>query len=622
MRWVIIIAQPILTTLILEYIQDQSEGRGLYYGLSLVIGYNLLDIISNLLMEQSDFIQMVLGVKSSHGIIGVIYDKVLKLSAATNKTFSQGEIINFIDVDVEKIPKLVIVLPLAARFPFQVVFGLCFLFYYFGYSLFAGIGFGIIFTFLNYLIGLGRAALQKRILKEKDKRMRATTEVINNIKAIKLNSWIDMFIKKIFKTRNKELIYIRLGLLVDFSGVFLGWILSPGLFISTLLVFYLTGNDISLPKAFAAMQVFKMLELPMRWVPQFISAFMEFKVSMKRIHRFLIWKEINTNAVLYRDKTLNDDIHLQIEKWNFSWGGKKQNSSINKKSNAPNNKDIQSDSESEIGDDHFVVRKSIILKSLDLKIFEGEFVCIIGEVGSGKSSLISAIIGDMLFLDNETILELGDKTMDEKTHEQLCDRSMLVKDVVRLGGSVGLVQQNPWIQNKTIRDNILFGVKLNEDRYNRAIEACQLADDLEILKGGDLTEIGEKGINLSGGQKARVSLARAVYSDWDITLTFYSFILKKIILNSANNKDQIKHYIFYWLKYYENKKHIKIDFKINQLQINNKIKFYLQSILSKVIKHQVWSFIIYLKMHNLKPPRISYIWIEVMLYTFFPKKLI
>ena len=80
------------------------------------------------------------------------------------------------------------------------------------------------------------------------------------------------------------------------------------------------------------------------------------------------------------------------------------------------------------------------------------------------------------------------------------------------------MQQNPWIQNKTIRDNILFGLPLHEHRYNRAIEACQLAADLEILKGGDLTEIGEKGINLSGGQKARVSLARAVYSDCDIVL--------------------------------------------------------------------------------------------------------
>ena len=95
---------------------------------------------------------------------------------------------------------------------------------------------------------------------------------------------------------------------------------------------------------------------------------------------------------------------------------------------------------------------------------------------------------------------------------------MLARDVIRLSGSIWLVQQNPWIQNKTIRDNILFGHPFDNERYNRTIKSCQLIDDLEILKGGDLTEIGERGINLSGGQKARISLARAVYSGWDIVL--------------------------------------------------------------------------------------------------------
>ena len=150
------------------------------------------------------------------------------------------------------------------------------------------------------------------------------------------------------------------------------------------------------------------------------------------------------------------------------------------------------------------------MRNLNLKIFKGEFVCIIGEVGSGKSSLIHALLGDMIYIDPQTL--------EEFSQTILCERSLANRDIVKLGGSVGLVQQTPWIQNMTIRDNILFGLPLDEDRYNRVIEACQLESDLEILKGGDLTEIGEKGINLSGGQKARVSLARAVYSDWGILL--------------------------------------------------------------------------------------------------------
>ena len=164
------------------------------------------------------------------------------------------------------------------------------------------------------------------------------------------------------------------------------------------------------------------------------------------------------------------------------------------------------------------VKNCILFKKLNLTINEGEFIWVIGEVGSGKSSLISALLGDMIYVSDKTINEFGEWIMDNDIHDVLCDKSMLAKDVVRLGGSVWLVQQNPWIQNKTIRDNIIFGLPFYKDKYKKTIETCQLADDLKILKGGDQTEIGERGINLSGGQKARISLARAVYSGKDIVL--------------------------------------------------------------------------------------------------------
>ena len=189
------------------------------------------------------------------------------------------------------------------------------------------------------------------------------------------------------------------------------------------------------------------------------------------------------------------------------------------------------------------------MKSLNLTIYTSEFIWIIGEVGSGKSSLISSILGDLIYVNEDTIKEFENNIMNEKTHEVLWDRWMLDKDVVKLGGSIWLVQQHPWIQSKTIRENILFGLPLHKDRYNRTIEACQLVDDLEILKGGDLTEIGDRGINLSGGQKARVSLARAVYSDCDIILmddpvsaldsNVKQKVFKEVFLGELKNKTRI-----------------------------------------------------------------------------------
>ena len=113
-----------------------------------------------------------------------------------------------------------------------------------------------------------------------------------------------------------------------------------------------------------------------------------------------------------------------------------------------------------------------------------------GQVGAGKTSLLSAVLGDM-----------------EK-----------LKGTVNTNGRVAYVPQQAWIQNETVRQNILFAKEYNDIYYKRVLETCALEQDLKILTAGDLTEIGEKGINLSGGQKQRVSLARAVYANADIYL--------------------------------------------------------------------------------------------------------
>ena len=131
-----------------------------------------------------------------------------------------------------------------------------------------------------------------------------------------------------------------------------------------------------------------------------------------------------------------------------------------------------------------------ILKNLNFEIKKGEFIIIIGEVGSGKSSLLQAILNNML-----------------PTKEN---------SKIYINGSISYVRQIPWIQNDTVRNNILFFQKRDDTKYKKIIDITELKTDLENLSGGDLTEIGEKGVNLSGGQKARIALARALYSDKDI----------------------------------------------------------------------------------------------------------
>ena len=124
-----------------------------------------------------------------------------------------------------------------------------------------------------------------------------------------------------------------------------------------------------------------------------------------------------------------------------------------------------------------------------MKVKKGELVAVVGKIGSGKSSLISAVLGEIEKINGDS----------------------------KITGRISYVAQQAWIQNMSVKDNILFGKDMDQEKYDTVVEACALASDLEILPSGDLTEIGENGVNLSGGQKQRVALARAAYRFSDVS---------------------------------------------------------------------------------------------------------
>ncbi|KAJ2592151.1 hypothetical protein IWW49_001186, partial [Coemansia sp. RSA 1797] len=213
---------------------------------------------------------------------------------------------------------------------------------------------------------------------------------------------------------------------------------------------------------FVSLTLFNMLRFPLSFGPTVIPALLEAMVSSHRIFDFLTAGEIDFAAIerepYNRDapSTTPDDVLVSVENCTFKW--------------------LSADAPT--------------LHNVSIQCKRDELVAVIGRVGAGKSSLVSAILGDMI----------------------KCDGS------VRVRGSIAYVPQQAWIMNATLRDNILFGSQLDQEFYERVIDACALQPDLDMLPAGDMTEIGEKGINLSGGQKARVSLARAVYARADIYL--------------------------------------------------------------------------------------------------------
>jgi len=214
------------------------------------------------------------------------------------------------------------------------------------------------------------------------------------------------------------------------------------------------NNVLDAEKAFVSLSLFNILRFPMSMLPMMIASVIQSSVSIKRINKYMNLHELSEDRDVKKDDTTENAV--TIEKASFSWTN----------SDEPT------------------------LKNIDVEIKKKSLTAIVGSVGSGKSSLMSAILGEMEKISGTTSVD----------------------------GSVGYCAQQAWIQNATLKDNVLFHNKFDNDRYNKILESCAMKADLETLPAGDSTEIGEKGINLSGGQKHRVALARVIYSDVDICL--------------------------------------------------------------------------------------------------------
>ncbi len=289
----------------------------------------------------------------------------------------------------------------------------------------------------------------------KDKRVKLMNEILSGVKVLKLYGWEKSFMAQILDIRDKEIHVLKktgyLGAMINFI-----WISIP--FLITLLcfatyIFMGDGNILTPDKAFVTLSYLNIMRMPMAVLPFMIIGLVQVGVSLDRVNRYMNGEDLNESAVGHDESEADP---LVIQKGTFSWG----------KEEKP------------------------VLEDINIHVKKGSLTAVVGTVGAGKSSLISAFLGEL--------------DMDQGR--------------VNVNGTVAYVPQQAWMQNTSLENNILFSKDSNRKRYTEIIGACALESDIAILPGGDQTEIGEKGINLSGGQKQRVSLARAVYSDADLYL--------------------------------------------------------------------------------------------------------
>uniref|UniRef100_A0A671NJH7 Multidrug resistance-associated protein 1 n=1 Tax=Sinocyclocheilus anshuiensis TaxID=1608454 RepID=A0A671NJH7_9TELE len=425
---------PEILRLLIQFVNDSSAPtwHGYFYTTLLFV----CTCVQTLILQKYFHVCFVTGMRLRTAIVGAVYRKALVITNAARRTSTVGEIVNLMSVDAQRFMDLITYINMIWSAPLQVILALYFLWQNLGPSVLAGVAVMVLMVPVNAVIAMKTKTYQVAQMKSKDNRIKLMNEVLNGIKVLKLYAWELAFKDKVSAIRESELRVLKktayLGAVSTFTWVAL----------STFAVYVLMDehNILDAQKAFVSLALFNILRFPLNMLPMVISSMVQASVSMKRLRVFLSHEELDEDNVERPAITACD--------------------------------------------------ASLCLFRINVRIPEGALVAVVGHVGSGKSSLLSALLGEM----------------------QKQEGSVSIK------GSVAYVPQQAWIQNTTLKDNILFGRDAKDSWYQKVVEACALLPDLEILPGGDLTEIGEKGVNLSGGQKQRVSVARAIYCNCAVYL--------------------------------------------------------------------------------------------------------
>ncbi|KAI9729966.1 MAG: hypothetical protein M1834_006164 [Cirrosporium novae-zelandiae] len=391
-----------------------------------------------------------------------------------------GTIINLMAVDSFKVSEVSSYLHyLWASVPVQVVIAIYLLWRILGYSSIAGIVMMGLLLPINLVVAKQFSKTQKQIMTATDGRIHTTNEVLNNIRIIKYFAWEEKFGALVDEKRAIELKALKRRFILWALASTI-WYSAPILItLSTFFIYTVVEKRDLIPSvAFTAISLFSLLRVPLDQLADMIAHVQESKVSVDRVEKFLNEEETNKYRQLIHDEyDENGESVIGLDHATLTWGSK--------------------DSVSSDGQD-----SAFRLINMDIKFKVGKLNVVAGPTGSGKTSLLMALLGEMSLVEGRVLLPGGIGRED-----------MRPDPMTGLTESVAYCAQQAWLVNATIKQNIIFASPFDEARYRSVLWACALERDLDILDAGDQTLVGEKGIALSGGQKQRISLARALYSN-------------------------------------------------------------------------------------------------------------
>ncbi|KAL7749286.1 hypothetical protein RI367_005438 [Sorochytrium milnesiophthora] len=475
---VLTLVSPQIMGNLIEFVQSYRPGAS---PMPVEAGYfnAALMFLSTLLLavftQQSIHCCAQLSIRMRVAYTDLIYRKALRLSVAGKREANIGKVVNLMSTDAPRVTAVINSLNDIWASPATIVFAMYFLWKQLGPASLAGVVFVVGAGWV-----LGKAAgqlvrIRAAYAKVADQRVKSISEGIAAMKIVKLftreallsKSVRDLFQQEVGFVSKLFQLYSALMAVTNNTSVLMS-LISFGVYAAVAPA----NAPFTAQRVFVSLSYFQIIAEPLSNTLSLADKATSALVAYRRIVAFMKQDEVDQAAVIRVQPGQDSRIALSVSKGSFVWRTDQDSSSA------------ANESEESTVCTHFQ------LTDVDLSVSRGQRVAIIGRVGDGKSSLLHALLGEMIKLNGE----------------------------VHVNGSVSYAAQSAWIFNGTLRDNILFGLPLDQERYHTVLHACSLLPDLDVLPDGDQTAIGDKGVSLSGGQKGRVSLARAVYAETDIVL--------------------------------------------------------------------------------------------------------
>ncbi|XP_029169040.1 probable multidrug resistance-associated protein lethal(2)03659 [Nylanderia fulva] len=457
MELILRICQPLLLATLLRYFSSDKKkwNNEVYYN---AVGIILLSILDPILLHHSMQHIMHIGLKIKIACTALLYKKILKLSPSVldNET-SVGQMVNFLSSDITRLEASMWDLHYVWMVPIQVILITYITFSEIGWAAVVGMSVFLLFIPLQGKSFIEITPLTLKSAERSDARLRLMNQIITGIQVIKMYVWELPFYNLVDKARKHEMSVIKKNSILRQLSISLDCCVPRLSLFITILTYILFGNYINPEKVYLVTAYYNVLRNSMMYGFSFgVQNIVQAQVCIRRLQKFMMHTEIIKKEENPHE-TIKELFALRIINVNAKW---------------------HSDN------------KEYTLHNVNLTVLPGSFVAIIGQVGSGKSSLLQAILQEL----------------------------PLINGSIERRGRINYISQQPWIFASTVKQNILFGQTMDKSRYNKVIKVCQMESDIDLFPRGDCTIVGDRGINLSGGQRARVNLARAIYKDADIYL--------------------------------------------------------------------------------------------------------